>query len=70
MLEIVVLIFTHMFVACLFWAVGYDQGRGMGKRLQQFKHKQAIDEEFEVAWEQAKKDALDAAFGNKKKAGE
>jgi hypothetical protein len=39
MLDIVVLIFTHILVALIFWAIGYDQGRDVGKRLQHFKQK-------------------------------
>lgn len=39
MLEIVILYFTHIFIATLFWAIGYDQGRDMGKQLERFKQK-------------------------------
>lgn len=58
MLDIVVLIFTHMFVACLFWAIGYDQGRDMGKRLEHFK-------QFDEAWDKAKMEAIEKVWGGK-----
>ena len=58
MLDIVFLILTHMFVACLFWAIGYDQGRHMGKRLEHFK-------QFEEAWDKAKMEAIEEVWGGK-----